>query len=445
MTRTIRRLLALTLALSPLVACTTTGEGGRTAPPPPAVQQTHLLVDPRIGYPETATPRTDRAMSAAWARLARGDLSEAGIRAERILERTPGYRPAMLALAAIALERDDAATAERWIERAAAGLEGYTAARIYRAELALAGNDPRRALELYRETAAPAPIASRVQQRLEEVRMRWYEELLTRAGEATPEERIALLAEALEVVPAASATRIELVNILIAAGRLDQARTFLDPLLATDPGQPDVQAALAEIDVGEGRYQEAIARLEMLAARSPEPRFEKRLREVKRQWVEANLPPRYHEALSSEVVTRSDLAVLMFWKVSGVRFARNLAQPPIALDLSETAGREEIVRAMALGIYRLDPVTRRVFPETPVTAANFVRHAANVLTLRGGAPPCAKTVAVDGSDLERAAATLRACGIEVAPLLEPPDATIDGRTAARILEAVDESRIEPVS
>ena len=42
-----------------------------------------------------------------------------------------------------------------------------------------------------------------------------------------------------------------------------------------------------------------------------------------------------------------------------IRFAQNVPTPPIAIDIADIPGRDEVIRAMALGIYPVDPVTRR--------------------------------------------------------------------------------------
>ena len=73
------------------------------------------------------------------------------------------------------------------------------------------------------------------------------------------------------------------------------------------------------------------------------------------------MPAHYRAAADSLAVTRSDFAVLLYWTVPSVRFAQNLGTPQIAVDIEDVAGREEIIRALALGLYDVDPVTRRQF------------------------------------------------------------------------------------
>src|SRR5437762_8009107 len=97
------------------------------------------------------------------------------------------------------------------------------------------------------------------------------------------------------------------------------------------------------------------------------------------------MPPQFQRAAETEELTRADFAVLLYWKVASIRFAQNLGTPPIAVDIFDVLGREEIIRAIALGILQVDPVTRRVGPNTPLTASALTRIAARVLNVRGAA------------------------------------------------------------
>jgi hypothetical protein len=141
------------------------------------------------------------------------------------------------------------------------------------------------------------------------------------------------------------------------------------------------------------------------------------------------MPPQFRRAIESESITRGDLAVLMYWKVASVRFASNMAAPPIAIDIGETPGRDEIVRAMALGIYQVDPVTRRVGPYSPVNAGALTRTAARILTLRGAT--CARGA---GNDSQK---VLAACAIVDPTLGAGIEAPVSGRVAAGVMEQVD--------
>lgn len=138
------------------------------------------------------------------------------------------------------------------------------------------------------------------------------------------------------------------------------------------------------------------------------------------------MPPHFRDALESTSLTRAELATLLYWTVPSIRFAQNLAVPPIAIDIENVAGREEVIRAIAIGLFEVDPITRRVSPFRQVTASRLSTHLARVLALRGA--PCARGVAGDR--------VLAACGVTDPLEGRAPDAPVTGREAAALLQQV---------
>src|SRR5260370_27923503 len=98
----------------------------------------------------------------------------------------------------------------------------------------------------------------------------------------------------------------------------------------------------------------------------------------------------YRRALESDSITRYDFADLLYWKVSSVRFAQNLGTPPIAIDIAEEPGREELIRAITIGVLNVDPVTRRVGPNAPVNVGGLTHLGARLLAAHG--PTCSHRV-----------------------------------------------------
>ncbi|HKO55047.1 MAG TPA: tetratricopeptide repeat protein [Thermoanaerobaculia bacterium] len=401
--------------------------------PPPAVVPTaadRYLIDPRIGWSPVAPQQLDDRFETAWRFYLAGDYPQARMRLDELRTKNPEYGPAVLAEAMVLRRQGDTTSAQATVERLLAEHPDYTAAQVLRAELAVADKQTRRAYELYRDLARQPDAPATAAERLRELETQLFNELFAAANAAQGEESIPLLREVLQLQPGASAPRILLAQRLIGLKQYDEARRELDPVINSgDVDGADVQEALAEIEVGRGRYQEAIIRYERLARRTNDRRYADRLEDIKETWNAMNMPPHYQRALESEAITRADLAVLLYWKVASVRFAQNLGAPPIAIDIGDVAGREEVVRALALGILNVDPVTRRVGPYTPVTAASLGRFAQRVLTMRGA--PCAKT----SNDK-----VLSACGVQDPTVTAlSPEAPVSGRAAAGILEQVDKA------
>lgn len=398
-----------------------------TAPPPPAVSPTggpQHLVDPRLGWNGPPNEAIDRRFDAAWRAIAAGDFVNAHKRLDDIHSRDAAYAPASLAEAAIDLQEGRAEAARTIVDSLSQRYPQYTAAQIYEAEIDVAQNRIRSAYDRYREIIQRPDAPPSASTRYAELQTRVFDQLYGAAINAAPDDAIRLLRDALLVNPSATAARQLLVQKLIAQRQFDEAKRELDPLLNSGAvDEPEVQASLAEIEVGQGQYENAIVRYERITRRDPSGRYSRRLEEVKEQFAAANMPPQVLTAMEAPAITRADLAVLMYWKIASIRFAQNVPTPPIAIDISEIPGRDEVIRAIALGIYPVDPVTRRVNPDAEVNGTGLARTAARVLALRGAS--CARGVPSDQ--------VLAACGISITP----DDLPVSGQIASAALEQVD--------
>ena len=420
-----KRFCLLLVAIALLAAsCGTT-----TAPPPVPITPTgenRFFVDPRTGFAATTDPSLEKRFDAAWRSFLSGDITDAQRRFADLRTRDPQYLPAAVGEAAVDLKEGNLTAARAIVQRVEDQIPDYTAARVYDAEIAIAEHRTRAAYDIYHSLAqqpnAPATVAERVASLQNQV----FDELFASAQTAPDEEAIRLLREALTINPGAVNARVTLANKLIGQHSVDEARQVLDPIVNTaDAEMPEVQQALAEIEVARNQFQEAITRYDRLARR--DPRYTARLNDLKEQWNEQNMPPQYQRAYESRSIDRSDLAVLMYWKLTSVRFAQNLGTPPIAIDIEDTAGREELVRAIALGIYDVDPITRRVSPARPVSAATLGRLAARLLINRGA--DCARGIPMDR--------VLDACKISDPTTTTPPDVPVTGKQAAALLDELE--------
>ncbi|HVT44201.1 MAG TPA: tetratricopeptide repeat protein [Thermoanaerobaculia bacterium] len=405
-----------------------------TAPPPgaPAVDQN--LIDPRTGH---AAPddSMNRRFDRAWRQFQLGGLGGAQRRFQAIADANRDYLPARLALAAIALQRENLPQAAELIESVLHQQSDYFAAEIYRAELAARQGRLEAAEGIYRRLARHPLASDRVRARGEEIARNWFDVLVDRAqGETDVVRAIALLRQALAVHESPGA-RLTLVEKLIETAKYEEAMRQIAPLLTTSRAQPEIEAALAEIETGMGEYQNAIARLDRLDRTHPDGRYRRRLDEVKQRWIDANMPPRYHNAVASEALTRAQVAILLYWKLPAVRFAQNLAEPPIAVDIADVAGRDEFVRALALRLVPVDPITREAHPERPVTGSAISRMLARILLYQGAA--CSAAGRDEINESLRAQKVLDACGIDWSHLRIHGEHFISGRELLPLLDQIN--------
>lgn len=405
--------------------------GGTNAPAPvPAPSEaptgpTQYLIDPRIGFEPVPAPAVAKRFDTAWRAFLGGDLATARKRFADIAN----YPPARLAEAAIDISEQKLDSARTVVDRWLARVPNWTAAQVYAGEIALAEHHLQRAYELYGSAISHPDAPEMLRKRYADIQQQLFADLVTRARTAPDPEALRLLGEALTINPSAFEPRMALVQKMIAARSYDEARKMLDPVLSTnDANRPEVQEALAEIDAGQGRLQDAIARFERLARR--DPRYQKRVDDLKELFAAENMPPQYRRAMEDEAITRADFAVLLYWKLVSVRFAQNLPAPPIAIDVSEVPGRDEVIRAIALGILPVDAVTRRVSPNAILTATQLSRLGARVLARFGA--PCVKQAATNDADR-----ILAACSVTDPIVGTTPEAAVSGKTAALMLQQID--------
>jgi len=396
--------------------------------PPAVVPQgdDRYLIDPRTGSTATLAPKVAKQFDAAWQYVLAGNAVEARKHLDEVRKTNPDYVPAFLAEAALAIKESRFEDAGDSVAEALQRAPDSIAARVYEAEIALRSGQTRAAYDLYRAVAARPDAPPIANERVAQLQEMIFNELYAAAQAASDAEAVRLLREALATNAGATDARILLARKLVAQRQFDEARKELDPLLNTVADRAEIQEMLAEIEVGRGRYQEAIVRLDRLARRTKDPRYERRLEEIKQEWSAANMPSHFRTALDSPALTRAELATLLYWTVPSVRFAQNLGAPPIAVDIEDVQGRDEMIRAIALGLYDVDPVTRRVGPFRQVTAGRFSALLARVLMLRGAT--CARGLTHDK--------VLAACGVTDPLTSYSTEATVTGRDAQKSLDQI---------
>lgn len=413
--------------------------GCATTPTPatPPVPVTRSLIDPRTVDPTEPSRSIQKRFDAAWSAFQGGQLQQADRQFTDLLNRDPDYLPAQLAQAAIAIAGKDFDRAGNLIEKVSEKAPGAPVVDIYRAELAAAQGDLATAHTIYKQLIERGNQQLAASDRYQELRNELFSQLYSQAtSEPDAHTSIRLLREALEVNSDSTAARRLLSRRLVENRQFDEARRELDTLLIGPESENDeVQQLLAEVDAGQGRFQEAIVRYERLVRRSPNAAYRSRLEQIKQGWREANMPAHQRNAVESFAVTREDLAVLIYWNVPPVRFARNLSEPPIAVDIHDVVGREELIRAMSFRFFSVDPVTRRVEPYRVVSAATVLRILARLLALRG-TPSCASEALREPNEILRASRALESCGISVPELTADPEGPVAGRVVERALTQI---------
>ncbi|RMH21245.1 MAG: hypothetical protein D6696_06265 [Acidobacteria bacterium] len=426
------------VALSFALACASSAPLPPPAPLPAAGEI--FLVDPMEGYPLTAAEDLSERLRWGFRELLAGDLEGAAAVAEALRGRDPGFHPASVLAAQVALVEKRAAEAQHLLERVVDELPGYVAAQLVLGHAAEIRGEVLAAFDAYRAVAAAHPAAA---ERAAELRPRALDVLANRFDDALARGRLEDAAAALARLEAwAPEDRRTLESAWrLAAARGDRAaeRSVLERLASREPERREVLERLAELDLEEGRFQLGIARLEALVERYPADReLAGLLERAKFLWRLENLPPAVRQLADAPQLSRAELATLLYWLVPEVRVV-TVDNPPIATDIIDHPRHDEIVRVVSLGLLEVDETVHRFAPDRPVTRAQ-VLAALLTLLVRSG-EPLACLEGVRDLDLRSSRSltcrTAARCGLleEEGDCL--PAAPVSGAEALELFRALD--------
>lgn len=359
----------------------------------------------------------------------------------------------------------DAAVALRVAEAAVAGDPSVLAAQAFRAEVLLAAARPREAADRLQPRASAAaeclPLALALGRAQEEVGDLPEAFVAYRAGagrsEIAAERARTISARALEVVrnrfsEALRAGRREAAawhlsrmerfwpdSAAALESAMEMARTVGDSrselaavkaLLAFRPADADLALRRGQLELAVGDAGTGLALIEALVAAKPaDPLLQTELARAKFSWRLLNAPEQVRGLRDKVVLTRSDLAVLLYWMVPQIRTARPGAAQ-IASDIVDHPSRDEIARVANLGLMTIDETMHRFSPDAGLRRTDAV--AALLRLISGNAPGGACEVPRTGSRDELCKAGV-VCGLMEDLVLCQAGAGVSGSEAIEML------------
>ena len=418
-----------------LAACTP-----RPAPAPPtrepvkppelalARQERAYLVGPLEGYPQGVDPvRRDRLELAHRALLA-GDVEEARSEAAELLDVDPGFAPAHV----LAAQADFAEGRHRDIVSRLLPIgdqmPGYVASQLLFGRAAERQGDIPLAYAAYRAIATRSQLAF---QRLGEIHPRAIEILANRLREALRtgqvEEADRHLALLRSWGPSETATLEGARDVAVARADLPAELAAVKELSRRKPGDRPLLERRADLELTVGDPGAGLEIIQGLAAQNPrDPVLAEKLDAAKFRWRLSLLPKAVQEVAVKPALDRAGFAVLLYWLVPSVRYARPSAGR-IATDVLDHPHQEEIVRVLNLGLMDVDSTLHRFSPSAPMRRGTALRTLVRLLTSSGQPVPCLRS----SSGQSGACATATACG------LVPEGEDCDSGTSLSGLEAVE--------
>ena len=326
------------------------------------------------GWPDPTAECADPAMGKG----GRGELAalSTALRAGRLGEaerrwrdlgggRRPVPEPVVLAGAEIAFLRQDAAES---VARSGAGREGECwALRFVRAEGKAATGDLEGAwgtIRSIRGEEAERPAVRESRERIGAARIESQVRVVDAGIAAGNLDEARKLAGRLVIEhPRSRLGYLAAARVALASRDVDAALAVLGQGLAVLPADRELLSASVESAAGAGRWQEALDAAEALA--KVDPSTAPKLEAIRAKWSMANAPEGVRRAAETTRLSRLDLAVLLWWQVPEIR-SIPVDEPPIASDVLDRPEKAYIIRALALGLWNVDPVSHAAKPETAV-------------------------------------------------------------------------------
>ncbi len=421
------------LALTLLAAACASAPPPKGPAPKPEVRALDLpaeekafLVEPAAGFPGVlSAERHDEILVAHEGLMREGDLEGAEETADRLLAADPGLTPAKVLAAQVDFARGDLASVLRRLSEpsvptasaapGASGAQGgcapdYTACQLLIGRAAERSGQIPLAYGAYRAIAARSPTAfgrtgSLHAQALSVTRKRVDEEL--GLGEIDVAKAQLRLLE--QWAPTEIATYEASAAVAHAAREPQAELAALRRLTERKPEDRSLLERRADLEMDVGEPSQGLEIVTSLSERFPrDPAVAARLEVTKFRWRLSALPPDVRGLARGESLTRGELAVLLYWLVPNVRYAKPSAGR-IAADVLDQARQEEIIRVVNLGLMDVDGDLHRFFPTSSARRQGALAAMVRVLTRFGRGLSC---LGDDGGTC----ATAARCG-----LLRTPD------------------------
>ena len=359
-----------------LVAAAVFASRCATAPKPPVVGEIPVA----RGTGE-ATAEERKELEKAHRELQEGHISAAEKRFRRLSERQPRLAAARTGLGYVRLKQRANEEAARLFAAVLTERSTDLDARLGAGEAAARLNDLGTALEHYGRAAEAHPADPTARKRLADTKLLFIEQRLAAArAAADASDATAAIAEyrkAIAGVPEVAGLRIELANLLVAAGDLAGAAAALEGDPSSDP---QVLARLGAVRGQLKDYEGSVKAYTRALERDPSNQeLRTKLENAHRAFEFARMPEEYQRIYSAPQITRADLAALVDVKVTALS-RLGAFEPKVAVDISGSWAKDHIIKALAFDIITVYP-NHTFQPGAMVRRGDLARAVARVLDL----------------------------------------------------------------
>ncbi|HBL26670.1 MAG TPA: hypothetical protein DD490_07535 [Acidobacteria bacterium] len=378
-----------------------------TAPvPAPVIEDRGLpravavyLADPLEGYAQEIDPtRADELRVAHRALVRESDVAGARDAAAGLLDIDAALPPAhVLAAQADFAEGLHRAVVDRLLP-VGDRLPTYVAGQLLLGRAAEELGDVALAYAAYRAIGTRQPLAL---QRLGELHPRAVEILAHRLQEGLRTGKLDEAQKNLDLLqswaPSELATLEGARSVAVAKGDEVAELAAVQLLAARRPADREILERRVELELAVGDPSQGLQIAQGLAAEHPDDAAAARLLDAARyRWRLSMLPQAVQDVAAHPDLDRADFAVLLYWLVPDVRYARPSAGR-IATDVLDHPRQEEIVRVVNLGLMDVDATLHHFSPSAPLRRSGALRVLLRTLASFGEGLSCLDGAAAQSS------------------------------------------------
>lgn len=387
------------------------------------------------GYPRDVDAGRQERVRDAWRVLVQASDREGALEtAAALLDEDPSFAPAQVLVAQVELGEGEPAKVVGRLLPLLDQMPQYVAGQLALGRAAELTGDVPLAYSAFREIAARSPQAF---QRVGELHPRAVEIVSNRLHEAVRQNQ---LFEADRHLALLRRWAPDEVGTLEGARDLAVARGDRRAELAAVQGlsarRPDDRALIehrAELEMAVGDPSAGLQIIQTLASEHPQdPALQEKLAAAKFRWRVSLLPRGVQDVAAKAELNRADLAVLLYWLLPSVRYARP-SVGRIATDILDHPQQEEIVRVVNLGLLDVDSTLHRFSPGAPARRGTALRSLLLALARSGEKVSCLGGAAKGYPSTSAVCDTASACSL-VPPEDEcRPSSALSGGEAVELI------------
>lgn len=325
----------------------------------------------------------DKTFQKGYSEYQKGNQPAARKQFQKIINDSPDYYPAFLAIGYSYLAEENLDQAEIYIRKSLELSPDYAQAHFALAHLLELKQDYDGAVAELNEVARINPDYPNMQQTRNILKLKSVEQHMSQAtalAENNPEEALRNLQIARELAPEIPDIPAKIAEVLIHQNQCQEAVPYLEEALELSPDNIGYQKNLAECMEILQNYEMALNLYKAIYAEQPPgPEGRKKLETLQKLISIQKLPEEFHSIPRTDQITRGQLAALIIVNLEFLSKYRSL-NSSIIVDNFDYWGKNFVQKTVDLGIMDIYP-NRTFQPNLPISKLELARAASRLLEI----------------------------------------------------------------